>query len=195
MTSLFTPDGKNVPCTLIEAGPCIVTQVKSVETDGYSAVQIGYGEKKEKNVSSPLLGHLKKANTGGKIKLIEFRTEDGGYALGDSVDVTMFEEGEFVDVVGTSKGKGFQGVVKRYNFAGVGGQTHGQHNRGRAPGSLGAGSWPSRVFKGKRMAGRTGNDRVKIQNLRVLKIFADKNLIVVSGSVPGAINSIIVLEK
>jgi large subunit ribosomal protein L3 len=196
MTSLFTPDGKNVPCTLIEAGPCVITQVKSVENDGYRAVQIGYGEKKEKNVPKALLGHFNKANTGGKVKVVEFKTEEGqDFNLGDTLDVTMFEEGEFVDAVGTSKGKGFQGVVKRYNFAGVGGQTHGQHNRGRAPGSLGAGSWPSRVFKGKRMAGRMGNDRVKVQNLRVMRIVADKNLILVSGSVPGAINSIIVLEK
>lgn len=196
MTSLFTPDGKNVPCTLIEAGPCVITQVKSVENDGYSAVQLGYGEKKEKNVPQALLGHFRKANTGGKVKVVEFKTEEGqDYTLGDTLDATLFEEGEFVDVVGTSKGKGFQGVVKRHNFAGVGGQTHGQHNRGRAPGSLGAGSWPSRVFKGKRMAGRTGNDRVKVQNLKVMRIIADKNLILVSGSVPGAINSIIVLEK
>jgi large subunit ribosomal protein L3 len=196
MTSLFTPDGKNVPCTLIEAGPCVVTQVKSVEKDGYSAIQLGYGEKKEKNVSQALLGHFKKANTGGKIKVVEFKTDENqSFSLGDNLDVSLFEEGEFVDVVGTSKGKGFQGVVKRYNFAGVGGQTHGQHNRGRAPGSLGAGSWPSRVFKGKRMAGRTGNDRVKVQNLKVMRIIAEKNLVLVSGSVPGAINSIIVLEK
>jgi large subunit ribosomal protein L3 len=196
MTSLFTPDGKNVPCTLIEAGPCVITQVKSVENDGYNAIQIGYGEKKEKNVPKALMGHFSKANTGGKVKVIEFKTEEGqAFNLGDSLDVTLFEEGEFVDAVGTSKGKGFQGVVKRYNFSGVGGQTHGQHNRGRAPGSLGAGSWPSRVFKGKRMAGRMGNDRVKIQNLKVMRIIAEKNLILVSGSVPGAINSFIVLEK
>lgn len=196
MTSLFTPDGKNVPCTLIEAGPCVITQVKSEENDGYRAIQIGYGEKKEKNVTKALLGHFNKANTGGKVKVVEIKTEEGDdFNLGDTLDVTLFEEGEFVDVVGTSKGKGFQGVVKRYNFAGVGGQTHGQHNRGRAPGSLGAGSWPSRVFKGKRMAGRMGNDRVKVQNLLIMRIIAEKNLIIVSGSVPGAINSFIVLEK
>lgn len=196
MTSLFTPDGKNVPCTLIQAGPCVITQVKSVENDGYAAIQLGYGEKKEKNVPQALLGHFKKANTGGKVKVVEFKTEEGqSFNLGDTLDVSLFEEGEFVDAVGISKGKGFQGVVKRHNFSGVGGQTHGQHNRGRAPGSLGAGSWPSRVFKGKRMAGRTGNDRVKVQNLKVMRIIADKNLILVSGSVPGAINSIIVLEK
>lgn len=195
MTSLFTPDGKNVPCTVIEAGPCVVTQVKSVANDGYAAIQLGYGEKKEKNIPKPMLGHFKKANTGGKSKVVEFRSDSTEFALGDTIDVTLFEIGEFVDAVGTSKGKGFQGVVKRHGFSGVGGQTHGQHNRGRAPGSLGAGSWPSRVFKGKRMAGRTGNDRVKVQNLQILKVVAEKNIIVVSGSVPGAKNSFIILEK
>ncbi|QIX61098.1 50S ribosomal protein L3 [Hymenobacter sp. BT18] len=194
MTSLFTPDGKNIPCTLIEAGPCVVTQVKTIETDGYAAIQLGYGEKKAKNTNKPLAGHFAKAGTTPKHKLVEFRTDEV-YAAGSEINATLFEEGEFVDVVGTSKGKGFQGVVKRYNFAGVGGQTHGQHNRLRHPGSIGACSWPSRVFKGMRMAGRMGGDRVKIQNLKVLRVVADKNLIVVSGSVPGSRNSYVVLEK
>jgi len=196
MTSLFTPDGKNIPCTLIEAGPCVVTQVKTVETDGYNAVQIGYGEKKAKNTTKALAGHFAKAGTTPKKRLVEFRTEDiATFTLGSTVETSLFEEGEFVDVVGTSKGKGFQGVVKRYNFQGVGGQTHGQHNRLRHPGSIGACSWPSRVFKGMRMGGRMGTDRVKIQNLKVMRIVADKNLILVSGSVPGAKNGYVVLEK
>ena len=195
MTSLFTPEGKSVPCTLIEAGPCTVTQVKTVDNDGYAAVQLGFGERKEKNTPKALAGHFKKANATPKSKVVEFRSEDTTFSLGDVVKVDLFEEGEFVDAIGTSKGKGFQGVVKRYNFAGVGGQTHGQHNRGRHPGSIGACSWPSRVFKGMRMAGRMGGDRVKIQNLRILKVIAEKNVIVVSGSVPGAKNSYIVLEK
>ena len=195
MTSLFTPEGKSVAATLIQAGPCVVTQVKTVEVDGYAAIQLGYGDKKEKLANKAETGHFKKANTTHKVKIVEFRTEGENYTLGDTLDVNFFEEGEYLDVVGTSKGKGFQGVVKRYNFAGVGGQTHGQHNRGRHPGSIGACSWPSRVFKGMRMAGRMGNDRVKIQNLRVLRVIADKNLILVSGSVPGAKNSFVVLEK
>jgi large subunit ribosomal protein L3 len=173
----------------------VVTQVKTVEVDGYAAIQLGYGEKKEKLANMAETGHFKKANTTPKVKIVEFRTEGENYTLGDTLDVNFFEEGEFLDVVGTSKGKGFQGVVKRYNFAGVGGQTHGQHNRARHPGSIGACSWPSRVFKGMRMAGRMGNDRVKVQNLRVLRVIADKNLILVSGSVPGAKNSFVVLEK
>jgi large subunit ribosomal protein L3 len=195
MTSLFTPEGKSVAATLIQAGPCVVTQVKTVEVDGYAAIQLGYGDKKEKLANKAETGHFKKANTTPKVKIVEFRTEGENYTLGDTLDVNFFEEGEYLDVVGTSKGKGFQGVVKRYNFAGVGGQTHGQHNRGRHPGSIGACSWPSRVFKGMRMAGRMGSDRVKIQNLRVLRVIADKNLILVSGSVPGAKNSFVVLEK
>jgi large subunit ribosomal protein L3 len=196
MTSLFTPDGKNIPCTLIEAGPCVVTQVKTVENDGYNAVQIAYGEKKAKNTTKALAGHFAKAGTTPKKRLVEFRTEDiATFTLGSMVETSLFEEGEFVDVVGTSKGKGFQGVVKRYNFQGVGGQTHGQHNRLRHPGSIGACSWPSRVFKGMRMGGRMGTDRVKIQNLKVMRIVADKNLILVSGSVPGAKNGYVVLEK
>jgi len=196
MTSLFTPDGKNIPCTLIEAGPCVVTQVKTVETDGYNAVQLGYGEKKAKRTTKALAGHFAKANTTPKKRLVEFRTDDvNTFTLGSEVKTDLFEEGEFVDVVGTSKGKGFQGVVKRYNFQGVGGQTHGQHNRLRHPGSIGACSWPSRVFKGMRMGGRMGTDRVKVQNLKVMRIVADKNLILVSGSVPGAKNGYVVLEK
>ncbi|NML67308.1 50S ribosomal protein L3 [Hymenobacter sp. RP-2-7] len=196
MTSLFTPDGKNIPCTLIEAGPCVVTQVKTIETDGYNAVQLGYGEKKTKRTTKALAGHFAKANTTPKKRLVEFRTDDvKTFALGSEVKTDLFEEGEFVDVVGTSKGKGFQGVVKRYNFQGVGGQTHGQHNRLRHPGSIGACSWPSRVFKGMRMGGRMGSDRVKVQNLKVMRIVADKNLILVSGSVPGAKNGYVVLEK
>lgn len=196
MTSLFTPDGKNIPCTLIEAGPCVVTQVKTVETDGYNAVQLGYGEKKAKRTTKALAGHFAKASTTPKKRLVEFRTDDlATFTLGSTVETSLFEEGEFVDVVGTSKGKGFQGVVKRYNFQGVGGQTHGQHNRLRHPGSIGACSWPSRVFKGMRMGGRMGTDRVKIQNLKVMRIVADKNLILVSGSVPGAKNGYVVLEK
>ncbi|RZJ57283.1 MAG: 50S ribosomal protein L3 [Hymenobacter sp.] len=196
MTSLFTPDGKNIPCTLIEAGPCVVTQVKTIETDGYNAVQLGYGEKKAKRTTKALAGHFAKANTTPKKRLVEFRTDDvATFTLGSEVKTDLFEEGEFVDVVGTSKGKGFQGVVKRYNFQGVGGQTHGQHNRLRHPGSIGACSWPSRVFKGMRMGGRMGSDRVKVQNLKVMRIVADKNLILVSGSVPGAKNGYVVLEK
>jgi large subunit ribosomal protein L3 len=196
MTSLFTPDGKNIPCTLIQAGPCVVTQVKTVENDGYNAVQLAYGEKKAKRTTKALAGHFAKASTTPKKRLVEFRTEDlAAYTLGSTVETSLFEEGEFVDVVGTSKGKGFQGVVKRYNFQGVGGQTHGQHNRLRHPGSIGACSWPSRVFKGMRMGGRMGTDRVKIQNLKVMRIVADKNLILVSGSVPGAKNGYVFLEK
>lgn len=196
MTSLFTPEGKSVACTLIQVGPCVVTQVKTQETDGYTAVQLGYGEKKVKRTTKALAGHFAKANTTAKKKVVEFREDDvSSYTLGAEVNVTLFEEGEFVDVVGTSKGKGFQGVVKRHNFAGVGGQTHGQHNRARHPGSIGACSWPSRVFKGMKMGGRMGGDRVKVQNLRVLRVMSEQNLLVVSGSIPGAKNSFIVVEK
>jgi large subunit ribosomal protein L3 len=196
MTSLFTPDGKNIPCTLIEAGPCVVTQVKTVANDGYNAVQLAYGEKKAKRTTKALAGHFAKASATPKKRLVEFRTDDiATFTLGSTIETSLFEEGEFVDVVGTSKGKGFQGVVKRYNFQGVGGQTHGQHNRLRHPGSIGACSWPSRVFKGMRMGGRMGTDRVKIQNLKVMRIVADKNLILVSGSVPGAKNGYVFLEK
>lgn len=195
MTSLYKADGSAVACTLIEAGPCVVTQVKTVEKEGYSAIQLGYGEKKEKHTTKSLLGHFKKANTTPKKKLVEFREFESTLNLGDTITSELFAEGDFVDAIGTSKGKGFQGVVKRHGFGGVGGQTHGQHNRGRHPGSIGACSFPSRVFKGLRMAGRTGGNRVKVQNLEVLKVYSDKNLIVISGSIPGAKNSYVILEK
>tara|TARA_R110002049_G_scaffold140720_8_gene301920 strand:- start:175 stop:789 length:615 start_codon:yes stop_codon:yes gene_type:complete len=194
MTSVFSAEGKNIPCTVIEAGPCVVTQVKSTEIDGYTATQLAYGEKKEKNTSSAMLGHFKKAGTTPKFKLVEFDGFDDK-KVGDHVDVSIFQEGEFVDVVGTSKGKGFQGVVKRHGFAGVGGATHGQHNRLRAPGSIGAASTPSRVMKGMRMAGQMGNVRITTENLEVIKVYADKNLIVVKGSVPGAKGSIVTINK
>jgi large subunit ribosomal protein L3 len=192
MTSIFDETGKNIPCTVIEAGPCVVTHVKSVDTDGYAAVQLAYGEKKEKNTSGPLKGHFQKAGTTPKRKLVEFKSFEDEKSLGDSITVAIFEAGDFVDVVGTSKGKGFQGVVKRHGFAGVGMQTHGQHNRLRAPGSLGASSWPSRVFKGMRMAGHTGNSRV---NLQVVKVYPEQNLLVVKGSIPGAKGSFVIVDK
>ncbi len=195
MTSLYMEDGRALACTLIEAGPCVVTQVKTVATDGYDAVQIGYGEKKEKHTTKSLLGHFKKAKTTPKKKLVEFRSFEGTSNLGDVITVEGFEIGSYIDAVGTSKGKGFQGVVKRHGFGGVGGQTHGQHNRGRHPGSIGACSFPSRVFKGLRMAGRTGGNRVKVQNLEILKVYPEKNLLVVSGSVPGAKNSYVIIEN
>ena len=195
MTSLYNADGTAVPCTLIEAGPCVVTQVKTVEKEGYSAIQLGYGEKKEKHTSRPLLGHFKKAGTTPKKKLVEFKSFEQPLELGAVISTELFVEGDFVDAIGTSKGKGFQGVVKRHGFGGVGGQTHGQHNRGRHPGSIGACSFPSRVFKGLRMAGRTGGNRVKVQNLQVLKVYAEQNLVVVSGSVPGAKGSYVILDK
>ncbi|QEC54060.1 50S ribosomal protein L3 [Anseongella ginsenosidimutans] len=195
MTSIFDADGKQVPCTVIEAGPCVVTQVKTLEKDGYTAVQLAYDEKKEKKTTAALAGHFKKAGTTPKRRLVEFRYFEEDKQQGETLTVELFNEGDFIDVVGTSKGKGFQGVVKRHNFSGVGGQTHGQHNRLRAPGSLGASSFPSRVFKGMRMAGRTGGDRVKIQNLRVVKVYPEQNVLVVSGSVPGAKGSYVIIEK
>ncbi len=195
MTSIFDETGKNIPCTVIEAGPCVVTQVKSVDSDGYAAVQLAYGEKKEKNTSAPLKGHFQKAGTTPKRRLVEFKTFVDEKNLGDTVTVDIFAAGDFVDVVGTSKGKGFQGVVKRHGFSGVGMQTHGQHNRLRAPGSLGASSWPSRVFKGMRMAGQTGSERVKVQNLEVLKVYPEQNLMVVKGSIPGAKGSFVIVDK
>ena len=200
MTSIFGANGRNVACTLIEAGPCVVTQVKSVETDGYSAVQLGYGERKEKNTPNALKGHFKKAQTTPKKEVVEFRNFkeefEGEVSLGQEIKLEdVFKEGDFLDVIGTSKGKGFQGVVKRHGFGGVGQQTHGQHNRNRAPGSIGGASYPARVFKGMRMAGRTGGDRVTVINLEVLKIVPEKNLILVSGSIPGAKNSTVILEK
>lgn len=196
MTSIFSADGRNVACTLIEAGPCVVTQVKNVETDGYNAVQLGFGERKEKNTPKPLIGHFKKAGTTPKQKVVEFRDFEGQVELGKIVSAgELFEEGDFVDAIGTSKGKGFQGVVKRHGFGGVGGQTHGQHNRGRAPGSIGACSTPSRVFKGMRMGGRMGGDRVTVDNLLVIKVLKDRNVLVLSGSVPGAKGSYVIIEK
>ena len=195
MTSIFDETGKNIPCTVIEAGPCVVTQVKSVDADGYAAVQLAYGEKKEKNTPAPLKGHFQKAGTTPKRRLVEFKTFEDQKNLGDTVTVDIFAAGDFVDVVGTSKGKGFQGVVKRHGFGGVGMQTHGQHNRLRAPGSLGASSWPSRVFKGMRMAGQTGNVRVKVQNLEILKAYPEQNLLVVKGSIPGAKGSFVIVDK
>jgi len=194
MTSIYSAEGKSIPCTVIEAGPCVVTQIKTIEIDGYNAVQVGFGEKKDKHTTKALQGHFKKAGTTPKRKVMEFTYNDEK-KIGDVITVETFAEGEFIDVIGTSKGKGFQGVVKRHGFAGVGGQTHGQHNRLRAPGSLGASSWPSRVFKGMRMAGRMGGDRVKVQNLELVKVLADKNLLVVKGSIPGAKGSYIIVEK
>lgn len=194
MTSIYSAEGKATPCTVIEAGPCVVTQVKTEEKDGYSAVQLAFGEKREKNTSSAMQGHFKKAKTTPKGKLVEF---DGfeDLNLGDVVNVDIFEENSFVDVIGTSKGKGFQGVVKRHGFGGVGQATHGQHNRLRAPGSIGAASYPARVFKGMRMAGQTGNARVTQTNLQVLKVLTDKNMILVKGSVPGAKGSYVIINK
>ena len=195
MTSIFAADGKYIPCTVVEAGPCVVTQVKTVESDGYNAVQLAFGEKKEKHTTAPLKGHFKKSNTTPKRKLVEFRHFPELPTLGSEVKAELFVEGDFVDVIGTSKGKGFQGVVRRHHFQGVGGTTHGQHNRLRAPGSMGASSWPSRVFKGKRLGGHMGVDRVKMQNLEVLKVIPEQNLILIKGSVPGHIGSYVIVEK
>merc|ERR1712023_293840 len=195
MTSIFDENGKNVPCTVLEAGPCVVTQVRTEEVDGYKALQLGFDDKAEKRANKAETGHYKKAGTSPKKKVVEFHGFEGEYKLGDTVGVDLFQEGEFVDVVGTSKGKGFQGVVKRHGFGGVGQSTHGQHNRLRAPGSIGACSFPSRVFKGLKMAGRMGGDRVKVINLKVVKMYPEKNLVLVSGPVPGAKNSYVILEK
>ena len=196
MTSVFGADGKNIPCTVIEAGPCVVTQIRTVEKDGYAAVQLAYDEISEKHASKALKGHFEKAGTTPKRKLVEFKADFAqDLKLGDTLSVAdIFTDVKFVDVVGTSKGKGFQGVVKRHGFAGVGGTTHGQHNRLRHPGSLGASSWPSRVFKGMRMAGHTGNERVTVFNLEVIKVMPENNLIVVKGSVPGAKGSYVIVE-
>ena len=185
MTSIYSAEGKAMPCTVIEAGPCVVTQVKTQDRDGYEATQLGFGDRKEKNTPNALKGHFKKANTTPKSKLVEFKGFEN-LNLGDTVDVNIFEEGVYVSVVGTSKGKGFQGVVRRHGFGGVGQATHGQHNRLRAPGSIGACSYPARVFKGMRMAGQMGNKRVVMENLEVLKVLTDKNLLVVKGSIPGS---------
>ena len=195
MTSIFSEEGKNIPCTILEVGPCKVTQIKTEEVDGYNAVQLGFAEQKESRVGKAALGHFKKANSAPLKKVVEFVADFNEVALGDDINVELFEEGDFVTVTGTSKGKGFQGVVKRHNFRGVGDATHGQHNRLRAPGSIGAASYPARVFKGMRMAGQMGNERVKVENLQVLKILTDKNMIVVKGAVPGAKNSYITIEK
>ena len=196
MTSVFGADGKNIPCTVIEAGPCVVTQIRTVEKDGYAAVQLAYDEISEKHASKALKGHFEKAGTTPKRKLVEFKADfEQELKLGDTLTVAdIFDGVAYVDVVGTSKGKGFQGVVKRHGFAGVGGQTHGQHNRLRHPGSLGACAWPSRVFKGTRMAGHMGNARVTVFNLEVIKVMPENNLIVVKGSVPGAKGSYVIVE-
>ncbi len=195
MTSVFSADGKNVPCTVIEAGPCVVTQIKTVETDGYSAVQVGFQAKTEKHTNKAEAGHFKAAGVTPQRHLVEFNGFEQEFKLGDAITCEMFEADTFVDVVGTSKGKGFQGVVKRHGFGGVGQATHGQHNRLRAPGSLGASSYPSRVFKGMRMAGRTGGDQVTVQNLQILKVIPEHNLVLIKGSVPGAKGSIVIINK
>jgi len=195
MTSIYDENGKNIPCTVIEAGPCVVTQVRTIENDGYEAIQLAFEEKKDKHTTKALKGHFAKAGTSPKRFISEFTRFEEKKKFGDVVDVNVFKEGEFVDVKGTSKGKGFQGVVKRYNFKGVNDATHGQHNRLRAPGSVGASSYPSRVFKGMRMAGRTGGDTVKMLNLQVMKIVLEKNLLVVKGSVPGPNNSYVKIER
>jgi large subunit ribosomal protein L3 len=195
MTSLFDENGKNIPCTVIEAGPCVVTQVRTLEVDGYKALQLGFDDKTAKSSNKALDGHFKKAGTIAKKKVIEFQEFEDEHKLGDQLTVDLFVEGEFVDVSATSKGKGFQGVVKRHGFAGVGQATHGQHNRLRAPGSIGAASYPARVFKGMRMAGRMGGNKVTVQNLRVLKVVPEKNLLVVKGCVPGHKNAYVIIQK
>ncbi len=195
MTSLFDENGKNLPCTVLEVGPCVVTQVKTEEVDGYKALQLGYEDKKDKQTTKAQAGHFKKAGTTPKRKVMEFKYFRKDYEVGDQLTVEIFKEGEFVDVSGTSKGKGFQGVVKRHGFKGVGDATHGQHNRLRAPGSLGASSYPSRVFKGMRMAGRMGNEKVTVQNLKVLKVVSEKNILILKGAVPGPKNGFVSVEK
>jgi large subunit ribosomal protein L3 len=194
MTSMFSQEGKNIPCTIIEAGPCVVTQIKTQESDGYSALQIAFDNQKDSRLSKALLGHLKKAGAPASKKIVEI-SFDEDISMGDILNVDLFTEGDFVTVVGNSKGKGFQGVVKRHGFAGVGDATHGQHNRLRAPGSIGAASYPARVFKGMRMAGQMGNARVKVENLQVMKVMSEKNIMIVKGAVPGAKNSYIIIEK
>ena len=196
MTSIFTEDGRNLACTVVEAGPCVVTQKKTEDSDGYYSLQLGFGDKKAKNTTNSLAGHFDKAYTGPKRKVVEFRDFDIDKGLGDVITIDeVFEEGDKVHAVGTSKGKGFQGVVKRYNFKGVNDATHGQHNRQRAPGSIGAASYPAKVFKGMRMAGRMGGERVMVKNLEIVKIFADKNLVLVKGAIPGHKGSFVILEK
>ncbi|OUV72809.1 MAG: 50S ribosomal protein L3 [Flavobacteriales bacterium TMED123] len=195
MTSIFNEEGKNLPCTIIQAGPCVVTQLKTEEVDGYAAVQLAYDEQNDKRMTKAILGHFAKAKTTAKKKLVEFDMPEEEMNLGDTVGVDILEEGSFVTVVGTSKGKGFQGVVKRHGFAGVNDATHGQHNRQRHPGSIGAASYPARVFKGMRMAGQMGNARVKVENLQVLKVMPEKNIVLLKGAVPGAKNSYVIIEK
>ena len=195
MTSVFSADGKNVPCTVIEVGPCVVTQVKTVEKDGYAAIQLGYPEKTAKHTNKPEAGHFKKAGVNPQRHLAEFKDFDGEYKLGDTITVDLFSDASFVNVIGTSKGKGFQGVVKRHGFGGVGQTTHGQHNRLRAPGSIGACSYPAKVFKGMRMAGHMGAERVTVQNLQIIKVMPENNVLVVKGSVPGAKGSILSIVK
>ena len=195
MTSIFNEDGKNIPCTIIQAGPCVVTQLKTEEVDGYSAVQLSFDEQKERRMTKALAGHFQKAKTTPKRKLVEFEMPEEEVNLGDTITVDILEEGSFVTVAGTSKGKGFQGVVKRHGFKGVNDATHGQHNRQRHPGSIGAASYPARVFKGMRMGGQMGNARVKVENLQVLKVMPEKNIVLVKGAVPGANNSYVIIEK
>ena len=195
MTSVFSADGRNVPCTVIEVGPCVVTQVKTVEADGYAALQLGFEEQKEKHLTQPELGHFRKAGVTPKRHLAEFKGFGDDYKTGDTIGADFFTEADFVDVVGISKGKGFQGVVKRHGFGGVGQSTHGQHNRLRAPGSVGACSYPAKVFKGMRMAGQTGNERVTVQTLQVIKVIPEHNLIMIKGSIPGSKGSIVLIEK
>jgi large subunit ribosomal protein L3 len=196
MTSVYDKAGNNVACTVIELGPNVVTQVKTDETDGYQALQLAFGEAKEKNTTSPLIGHFNKANTTPKRKVVEFKNASLPKTHGDTIRIEdVFAEGDSITAIGTSKGKGFQGVVKRHGFSGVGGATHGQHNRLRAPGSLGASSFPSKVFKGMRMAGRTGTDRVSIKNLKIVKIFPDQNILLLKGAIPGHKGSFVILEK
>ena len=195
MTSVFSADGKNIPCTVIEVGPCVVTQVKTVETDGYEAIQLGFEDAKEKHCTKPELGHFAKAGVTPKRHLAEFKGFGDSYKVGDVIGVDLFTESDFVDIVGTSKGKGYQGVVKRHGFGGVGQTTHGQHNRLRAPGSIGACSYPAKVFKGMRMAGQMGNQRVTVQNLQVVKVIAEHNVLMIKGSIPGSKGSIVLIEK
>jgi large subunit ribosomal protein L3 len=196
MTSIFTEEGKNLACTVVEAGPCVVTQVRTEKTDGYEALQLAYGEAKAKNTSKPLMGHFEKSGSSPKRRMVEFRGCDLKKSLGDTITAEeVFAEGDTVNVVGISKGKGFQGVVKRHNFGGVGQATHGQHNRLRAPGSIGAASYPAKVVKGMKMAGQTGNKRIKVMNLEIVKIFPDRNLILVKGAIPGSKGSFVVIEK
>ena len=195
MTSLYDEKGNNLACTIIEAGPCVVTQIKNEEKDGYNSVQLGFLDKKERNINKAEAGHFKNAKTTPKSNLFEFKNFENELSVGDVLNVDHFSEGEFVDISGTSKGKGFQGVVKRHGFAGVGQSTHGQHNRLRAPGSIGAASYPARVFKGMKMAGQMGNEKVTIQNLKVIKVVPEKNLLVIKGCVPGHKNSIVTIRK